>query len=87
MESDSRRRGKRSLKYNLHANGEKSNCFSDFFIFFSVLGERIKDALRPRFAGGGFAASVASLALGIRFILPRDAIQLTARRARLKLFR
>ncbi|MBR2964456.1 MAG: hypothetical protein IKC53_09655 [Lentisphaeria bacterium] len=34
-----------------------------------------KDALRPRVAGGGFAASVASLTLGIFF-------SVTARRAR-----
>ena len=31
--------------------------------------------MRPRVAGGGYAASVASLTLGDRFNLPRDAKQ------------
>jgi len=31
------------------------------------------DAMRPRFAGGGCAAVVASLALGINTVLPRGA--------------
>ena len=34
------------------------------------MGKRIT-VLRPRFAGGGYAASVASLTLGIFFCLPR----------------
>ncbi len=33
----------------------------------------MKDAFASRFAGGGYAASVASLTLGDRFNLPRDA--------------
>ena len=49
----------------------------DSFLFFlkDVPSARLfcRTHLRPRFAGGGYAASVASLTLGGRFHLPRDA--------------
>ncbi len=45
-------------------------CFFNLFQLF-IVG---KDAMRPRFAGGGFAASVASLTLGdfFRLLLRRE---------------
>ena len=53
-------------KHNLHAVGEKSNRFSTFFSKKLSLRGNI-GRFASRFAGGGYAASVASLTRGDRF--------------------
>jgi len=60
-------------KHNLHAVGENANSFSAFFS--KILSLRGKEGrFASRFAGGAHQrASVASLSLGDRFNLPRNA--------------
>jgi hypothetical protein len=58
-------------KHNVHAVGEKANGFSAFFSKKLPLRGNI-GRFASRFAGGGYAASVASLTLGDKFYLPRD---------------
>lgn len=87
MESDSRWSGKR-FQNTIYTRTEKNQTvFLIFLSFFPFLGRGLRTRCVRASLGAALPPWWPSLALGIRFILPRDAIQLTARRARLKLFR